>query len=105
MSKVIQTGRYDHYILLGSKGLADDVDGLMNALVESSDLASTRLVDYALGLVDTVEGRARIRHYLFEGTQQQRNYAALYFKRRNVTHYLEEAVAAGRIDAVQAFSR
>ncbi len=85
-------------------GRAADVDALMQAL-QTDDLASSRLVDYALGLVETKDGRARLRHYLFEGTQQQRNYAALYFKRRNVTYYLEEAVAAGKIDAAQAFSR
>lgn len=104
--RVIQpNGRYEYYVTLGTSGTAGDVDILMQALIATEDMATTRLVDYALGLVETREGRERLRHYLFEGNRQQRNYAALYFKRRHVTYYLEEAVAADKIDAVQAFSR
>lgn len=104
--KTIQTnGRYDTFVALGKSGTARDVDVLMQALVVGDDIVSSRLVDFALGLVEMREGRERLRHYLFEGTQRQRNYAALYFKRRNVTYYLEEAHAAGKIDWHQAFSR
>lgn len=98
-------GRYDYFVALGRSGAARDVDILMHALVAGEDIATSRLVDFALGLVETREGRERLRHYLFEGNAQQRNYAALYFKRRNVTYYLEEALAAGKIDWHQAFSR
>jgi hypothetical protein len=89
---------------MGTSGTADDVDRLMLALVAADDLATSRLVDFALSLVELDEGRQRLRDYLFDGNRQQRNYAALYFKRRNVTYFLEEAVAAGKIDAAQAFS-
>ncbi len=98
------TGRYDHFRALGLSGAAHDVDALMHALVAHDDLATSRLVDFALGLVDTRDGTARLRHYLFHGAPIQRNYAALYFKRRGRTALLEEAVAQGRIDWAQAFS-
>ncbi len=99
------SSRFDLFVAWGTSGTIQDVDRLMHALIATDDMATSRLVDYALGLVETAEGRGRLRHYLFEGNQQQRNYAALYFKRRNVSYYLEEAVAAGKIDTQQAFSR
>lgn len=105
MTNAVPTGRFEEFVSYGTSGTVADVDLLMLALSSNDDVASSRLVDFALGLVEAREGQARIRHYLHEGTQQQRNYAALYFKRRNVIYYLEEAVAAGKIDAAQAFSR
>lgn len=105
MRQIQQNGRYDYFVSLGTAGTPEAVDELMQALMAEDDIASSRLVDFALGLVENVEGRQRLRHYLFEGNHRQRNYATLYFKRRNVTYYLEEAVAAGKIDAAQAFSR
>jgi hypothetical protein len=98
-------GRYDHFAALGRAGAAHDVDALMHALHAHDDFATSRLVDFALGLVDTREGTTRLRHYLFHGAPVQRNYAALYFKRRGRVALLEEAVAQGKIDATQAFSR
>lgn len=98
-------GRYDTFTALGNAGRSADVDAIMDTLITGSDIAATRLADYALGLVDTREGVARIRHYLFQGTPIQRNYAALYFKRRGRVGLLEEAVAQGKIDAIQAYSR
>jgi HEAT repeat protein len=105
MKQVQPSGRYEQLVALAQTGTPHAVDTLMRVLVADDGMATSRLIDYALGLVDTREGHERLRHYLFEGTPQQRNYAALYFKRRNVTYYLEEAVSAGAIDAVQAFSR
>jgi hypothetical protein len=55
--------------------------------------------------VKTDEGADRIRHYLFQGAQIQRNYAALYFKRRDEMAPLHEAVAQGKIDEIQAYMR
>jgi hypothetical protein len=97
--------RYDHFRALGLSGTARDVDALMHALHTHDDLATSRLVDFALGLVETRDGEARLRHYLFHGTPVQRNYAALTFKRRGRVALLDEAVAQGKIDAVQAYSR
>jgi len=97
-------GRYDHFAALGQSGKAHDVDALMQALIAHADFATSRLVDFALGLVDTREGAAQLRHYLFHGAPVQRNYAALYFKRRGRTALLEEAVRQGKIDGLQAFA-
>jgi hypothetical protein len=97
--------RYHAFAALGRSGAAADVDFLMDHLHEDVDFTTTRLVDFALGLVDTHEGAGRIRHYLFHGAQIQRNYAALYFKRRDEFSLLDEAVAQGKIDEVQAYLR
>ncbi len=97
--------RYHAFTALGRSGAAADVDALMIHLHEQVDFATTRLVDFALGLVETIEGAGRIRHYLFHGGQIQRNYAALYFKRRDEFAPLHEAVAQGKIDEIQAYSR
>ena len=98
------TGRYDHFRALGLSGAAHDVDALMHALCAHDDLATSRLVDFAKEKKTTRDGAERLRHYLFHGAPIQRNYAALYFKRRGRTALLEEAVAQGKIDTVQAFS-
>ncbi|CUS04528.2 Transcriptional regulator, MarR family (fragment) [Candidatus Promineifilum breve] len=97
--------RYDRFRALGQSGAAPDIDTLMGHLHEQVDFATTRLVDFALGLVDTHEGAGRIRHYLFHGGLIQRNYAALYFKRRQEMALLHEAVAQGKIDEIQAYLR
>jgi hypothetical protein len=97
--------RYHTFTALGRSGAAADVDALMHALHAHDDFATSRLVDFALGLVNTHEGTARLRHYLFHGAPIQRNYAALYFKRRGHVALLNEAVVEGKIDAVQAFAR
>ena len=98
------TGRYDHFRALGLSGAAHAVDALMHALCAHDDLATSRLVDFAQGLVDTRDGAARLRHYLFHGAPIQRNYAALYLKRRGRVALLDEAVQQGKIDAVQGFA-
>jgi hypothetical protein len=97
--------RYQLFATLGRSGAAADVDTLMLNLHERVDFTTTRLVDFALSLVKTDEGADRIRHYLFQGAQIQRNYAALYFKRRDEMAPLHEAVAQGKIDEIQAYLR
>ncbi len=97
--------RFDTFVAMGRSGRPSDVDRLLQALEDERDTASSKLIDYALGLVGTTQGKARIKHYLFNGTQMQRNYAALYFKRQNDRAVLEEAVKQGCIDRVQAFSK
>ena len=91
------------FAALGRSGTAADVDALMCHLHEQVDFTTTRLVDFGLGLVNTQEGAGRIRHYLFHGAKIQRNYAALYFKRRDELALLNEAVAQGKIDEIQAY--
>jgi hypothetical protein len=86
-------------------GRAPDVDYLMQTLDVDTTLAACKMIDYALGLVVSTEGRDRIRHYLFDGSQIQRNYAALYFKRRGAELVLDEAVQRGCIDETQAYAK
>ena len=96
--------RYDHFRALGQSGGPHDVDTLMRHLHEQVDFTTTRLVDFALDLVNTEDGADRLRHYLFHGALIQRNYAALYFKRRQEFALLNEAVAQGQIDEIQAYT-
>jgi len=105
MSSLQKKGRLDQFIALGTEGSSANVDFLMNALATCDDFATTRLVDYALSLVKTDEGVARLQVYLFEGTQRQRNYAALYFKRLDEFGLLREAVEQGKVDSMQVYSR
>jgi hypothetical protein len=97
-------GRLNHFIAMGTSGKTEDVDLLMHALVSRDDLATFKLVDYALSHVNTPEGVERLRHYLFNGLRSQRNYAALYFKRRGFSDTLQEALAKGKIDWEQGFA-
>ena len=76
----------------------------MAALLRGQNYAEIKRLDHDLERVDTRAGAARIRYYLFHGAPVQRNYAALYFKRREQTAILGEAVAAGAIDAQQAYA-
>lgn len=101
---LIISNRFQHFIALGQSGKIADVDLLMTALVTQNDLATSKLVDYALSLVTTREGIERLRHYLFNGVRPQRNFAALYFKRRGFADTLVEALQQGKIDWDQGFS-
>lgn len=91
----------EHHCL---KGSAQDIDAVMKAL-DSADLPTTRAVDFYLGKVETESGIRRLEHYLFQGTQIQRNYCTLYFARRNEWTLINSAYAAGLIDRIQAYSR
>jgi hypothetical protein len=97
--------RFYQFIVLGRSGRRVDVDQLMQSLAAADDLATTKLVDYALSLVETREGKEQVKHYLFHGSQTQRNYAALYFKRRGVEDVVETALAMGLIDREQALAK
>ncbi len=88
---------------LAASGQASDVDYLMGCL-DVEEFVACKLVDFGLSQVEARPGRLRIRHYLFNGTLIQRNYAALYFKRRGFTDTLDEAVALGCIDEIQAYA-
>jgi len=105
MGNRLFSSRYNEYIDLGTSGKKEDVDFLMHALISRNDLATSKLVDYALSLVATREGIERLRHYLFNGLQTQRNYAALFFKRRGHLDVLDEAVGLGEIDREQAYAK
>ncbi len=97
--------RHATLTLRGQGGRPEDVDALMAVLDSDEEVATAKLVDFALSLVQTPDGQARLRHYLCQGSLTQRNYAALYFKRLGMRDALEDAVARGCIDAELAFNR
>lgn len=99
------TNRYNIFVNFGKQGNKSDIDILMAALEDEQNVATIKLVDYALSLVNNPCGKEQIKHYLFNGTPLQRNYAALYFKRLKNKEILAEAVKLGCIDRVQAFSK
>ncbi len=82
-----------------------DIDFLMKMLTEETSFAVCKTIDFALGLVNTKAGCLRIRYYLFNGNPVQRNYAALYFKRRGNERILEKAIGLQCIDEKQAKSQ
>lgn len=86
-------------------GRTTDVNYLMNNLDANETFTGYKLIDFALGLVSTDEGRDRIEHFLFNGSQVQRNYAALYFCRRGEWKVLDEAIQRGCVDSIQAYSK
>jgi hypothetical protein len=99
------SNRYDVFKEMGRQGTAENVDIMMRSLEEDPHSSPHKLIDYTLGLVNKQQGKDRIEYYLFNGTTVQRNYAALYFKRRNDRLILAQAVKLGCIDRVQAFSK
>ena len=90
---------------IGRSGLPADVDHLMGVLLQQEQMAVTKSVDFALSLIQTESGMERIRFYLLHGEPIQRNYAALFFKRLGREEILARAVALGKIDPIQAFSK
>lgn len=97
--------RFDLFERLGQTGTAANVDIMMESLECDPSSSPHKLIDYTLGLVRTSAGKKRIEYYLFNGTQIQRNYAALYFKRLGEISLLAKAVEMRCIDRVQAFSK
>ena len=90
---------------IAKSGTSQDVDILMDMLDTADSIGGYKMLDYAIGQVESQEGRTQIRYYLFNGSQVQRNYASLYFKRLGFHDILLEAVQQGCIDAHQALSR
>jgi len=86
-------------------GSEEDVDNVMAYLNADADLPTTKVVDFYLGTVNSIEGIKRIEHYLFNGSQMQRNYCTLFFARRNEWKIVNMAYNRGLIDYAQAYSR
>jgi hypothetical protein len=99
------TGELKYLIDRAMNGSFEDVDFIIGKLNDNPTLAMTRFVDYSLGRVSNPEGVDRIRFYLFNGTQIQRNYASLFFNRRGDWLIVKEAHQQGLIDSIQAFAR
>jgi hypothetical protein len=69
-------------IIKAENGDPKDIDFIMQNLNSESTFAMTRYIDFSLGPVPNEKGIARIKHYLFNGSQIQRNYSSLFFNRR-----------------------
>ena len=93
------------YIPLAKEGTKASIGEIMKHLNRRMTLAESKFIDFALGHVDGDEGLKTMEHYLFHGTQIQRNYCALYFGRRGEYQIIRKAYDQGLIDAKQAFSR
>ena len=94
-----------YYISLAKSGTDNNIDLIMADLNADMTIAASKIIDYALGFVVSGDGVNRMAHYLFNGTQIQRNYCALYFNRREDYPIVVAAYNAGLIDGIQAFSR
>jgi hypothetical protein len=95
-------------IELAVTGTANDIDLIMQDLKDDMSFNDSRFIDYALSLVESAEGVERISHYLFKGTQIQRNYCTLFFNRRcekGDWELVKKAYSMGLIDEIQAFSK
>ena len=99
------SGQLYDLIIKAENGDSKDVDFIMQNLNSESTFAMTRYVDFSLGLVTNEMGIERIEHYLFNGSQIQRNYASLFFNRRGDWEIVKRAFHQGLIDETQAFAR
>ena len=94
-----------YFLCLAKEGTPASIEKLMTYLTVQMTLAESKFIDYSLGEICSTEGLLTMQHYLFHGTQIQRNYCALFFGRRGEYMLLRKAYDAGLIDATQAFSR
>ena len=93
------------YIGMAKEGTKTSIGEIMKHLNADMTLAESKIIDFALSHVESGEGLKAMEHYLFRGTQIQRNYCALYFGRRGEYLIIRKAYDEGLIDAKQAFSR
>lgn len=94
-----------YFRTLATEGTKSSIDTIMNDVNEQMTIAESKIIDYALGMIDSAEGIRVMESYLFQGTQIQRNYCTLYFSRRGDYQIVRKAYDQGLIDAKQAFSR
>jgi hypothetical protein len=94
-----------YYIALAEEGSKASIDEIMRRLNRQMTIAESKFIDFALSHIDSEEGTEVMKHYLFHGTQLQRNYCTLYFSRLGEYPLVREAYDKGLIDAKQAFSR
>lgn len=99
------SGKVQELMDRATHGAAEDVDYILGHLTPDVTLAVTKFVDYALSLVESSVGINRVEHYLFNGTQIQRNYCALFFNRRGDWPIVKKAYDQGLIDEIQAYAR
>lgn len=94
-----------YYIRLAEEGSKASIDEIMKHLNRRMTIAESKFIDFALSRIDSEEGTEVLKHYLFHGTQVQRNYCTLYFARLGEYPLVREAYDKGLVDARQAFSR
>ena len=102
------TSKLEYYMSLAARGTENDIDLIMQDLRTDMTLNDSKFIDYAMSLVNSPEGVARIIEYLFKGTQIQRNYCTLFLNRRcekGDWDLVKKAYTMGLIDERQAFSR
>jgi hypothetical protein len=90
---------------LAEEGSKASIDEIMKHLNKRMTIAESKFIDFALSQIDSDEGTEVMKHYLFHGTQVQRNYCTLYFARLGEYPLVREAYDKGLVDARQAFSR
>ena len=105
MSNYRFAGKLGELIEKAEHGSESDVDYIMSHLTKDSSFEMTRYVDYALSLVENLNGIMRIEHYLFHGTLIQRNYSSLFLNRNLEYEIVQRAFKEGLIDEIQAFAR
>lgn len=97
--------KYETFTLLAKEGTKENIDFLMNQLNENSSFFMTRLIDFSLGQIETTDGIEHLKHYLFNGSRIQRNYAALTLNRIDEWKSVQKAYKAGLVDEIQTFAR
>jgi len=97
--------KLEQYVVMANSGDEKYIGKIMQRLNKDVTLQETREIDYALSKINNPKSIEMIKLFLFEGTQIQRNYAALYFGRLHEYLILREAYDLGLIDEIQAFSR
>lgn len=81
------------------------VDLLMENLHMNISLRETKMIDFFLGQMDSDCAINRVVHYLFNGSQMQRNYAVLFLARKNIWKPINRAYKMKLVDYKQAYSR
>ena len=101
----MSNGIIEKYITLAQQGTHESIGSIMQELNMDMTLAQSKFIDYALGFVESESGIEIMKDYLFNGTQVQRNYCALFFGRIGEYPIVRVAYEKGLIDGRQAFSR
>lgn len=99
------SGKVKELIDRANSGNVEDVDFILNHLTPDVTFSTSRFVDYALSFVISDSGIQQIEYYLYNGTQIQRNYCALFFNRRDDWIIVKKAYEDGLIDEIQAYAR
>lgn len=95
----------DKFITFYKQDSDKGVDHFMSHLNIEVTLIETKMIDFYLGQMTSPTAIERVTHYLFNGTQIQRNYSTLFLARKNIWKPINVAYQQGLIDYKQAYSR